>query len=809
MSENITVPKEEFTNLEKRVDQLAKEKARLQLIIHMMQKLSTVPGLENTVENMLRIVLENIGGTNLIIYYVIDTDIYYMDVLGKKMKVSDIEDDLVKKVFDTGEFIEYEHDFENTKMRAADFSLAWTWVFPLVVGSEIIGVFKMENIFIRSRELQPRLPVFFDYAALLLKNEILGYTKLKKAYNQLEQEIMVRERVEQALWKSEEQYQTILQTALDGFWIIDFKSRFLDVNESYCQMIGYSRDELLKMSVQDIEASEGETDIAQHIKHVMEIGHDRFESKHKCKDGHIIDIEVSTNYLPNDNKLFVFLRDITKRRRSEVELRKLWRAVEHSSASIVITDTTGAIEYVNPKFTALTGYTFEEAIGKNPRILKSGKTPQEEYTCLWDTITSGHEWKGKFCNKKKNGELYWEAASISPVTNEAGVITNYVAVKEDIMERKQIEEALRESEEKFRSLFNNMIEGVALHKIIYDTNNIPVDYRLIDVNPAYEKHTGLNMNKAKGKLGSKLYGIDPPPYLDIYAKVGETGEPYAFETYSPPMQKHFHIACVSPRKGWFATIFEDITERKKAESEHIRLQNLESLGILAGGIAHDFNNLLTSILGHASLIQVETQDKTVRKSISRIIESTRKGTVLTQQFLTFAKGGIPIKTEVSVRELIENATNFSLTGSNVQAVFRFSEKLIIEADPGQLTQAIQNIVINAKEAMPGGGKVKISTEDIRDDEKPYIKITIKDTGIGIPKKDINKIFDPYFSTKPRGSEKGSGLGLSVSYSIIKRHNGKISVESQEGVGTTFEILLPSVEKEKETEIKEGEQNIVY
>ncbi len=199
MPEMITLSKDALTRLEQRVKKLAMEKSHLQLIIHLMNQLSTVTGLENTVENMLKIVLGSIGGTNLIIYYVIDEEFYYTDVFGRSMKLSGIEDILVKRVLESREFIEHEHDFGDTQMLTPEFTKATTWVFPLLVGPDIIGVFKMEGMHIGARDMQEQLLIFFNYAALILKNEMLGYTRLKKAYDKIEEEMGERRKVELAL----------------------------------------------------------------------------------------------------------------------------------------------------------------------------------------------------------------------------------------------------------------------------------------------------------------------------------------------------------------------------------------------------------------------------------------------------------------------------------------------------------------------------------------------------------------------------------------------------------------------------------
>lgn len=248
--------------------------------------------------------------------------------------------------------------------------------------------------------------------------------------------------------RTAQRYETILKTSIDSFWCCDAQGKILNVNDALCQMLGYDRKELLSMSISDIEAVETPEDTAEHIRKVIQQGSAHFDTRHKRKDGKIIDVEISTNYLNiEDGRFFVFARDITERKKVESELRNLLRAVEQSSAVIVITNRDGRIEYVNPRFEEHTGYTTQEALGNNLKVLKSGVHSLEFYKNLWDTILSGQVWRGELCNKKKNGELYWEYASIAPIRNESGEITHFVAVKEDITERKKMEEGLKNAKQ--------------------------------------------------------------------------------------------------------------------------------------------------------------------------------------------------------------------------------------------------------------------------------------------------------------------------------------------------------------------------
>jgi len=258
-------------------------------------------------------------------------------------------------------------------------------------------------------------------------------------------------------------------------------------------------------------------------------------------------------------------------------------------------------------------------------------------------------------------------------------------------------------------------------------------------------------------------------------------------------------------------VFRDITEKRRAERELLKADKLESLGVLSGGIAHDFNNILTSILGNISIARMFA--KPGDKIFERLEEAENdcmRARVLTQKILTFSRGGAPIMKTAFISELLRDSASFALSGSNVRCEFSIPDDLWrIEVDEGQIAQAISNLIINASQAMPGGGVINLLAENIVVDEKQgiplnnggYVKISVTDHGIGIPKEHFQQIFDPYYTTK-RG---GSGLGLAIAYSIVKRHNGYIDVKSIPGKETTFSIYLPASPKEALAEKESGEK----
>jgi signal transduction histidine kinase/CheY-like chemotaxis protein len=247
-------------------------------------------------------------------------------------------------------------------------------------------------------------------------------------------------------------------------------------------------------------------------------------------------------------------------------------------------------------------------------------------------------------------------------------------------------------------------------------------------------------------------------------------------------------------------IFTDITERESQQEELIKRQKLESIGVLAGGIAHDFNNILTAILGNISFAGMFLgQNQKAATALHQAEKAAKRAAELAHQLLTFAKGGQPVTRSVAPRQLIEESLSLVLRGSNVQGSVEVSEDVRnIQADAGQISQAFNNLIINAVQAMPGGGTISIRADNIvLDNNNPcalppgeYVRFVFSDKGCGIPADKLNSIFDPYFTTKPGGS----GLGLASVQSIIRKHGGQITVSSAVGKGTTFEILLPASKK---------------
>lgn len=356
--------------------------------------------------------------------------------------------------------------------------------------------------------------------------------------------------------------------------------------------------------------------------------------------------------------------------------------------------------------------------------------------------------------------------------------------------------SLHASEKKFRALFDSTNDAILIYTL---------DCRLLEVNRATCERLGYTREEL---LALPFNQLVAPPYAALVKERIEQLKKTSTAIFESahrkkdgsilPIEQSCRLIDYDTQTA-ILCVARDISTRKKFDEERLRSQKLESLGVLAGGIAHDFNNLLTGILGNLSLAKADLPGTgTVAQRLAETEKAARRARDLTQQLLTFAKGGAPVKTETSLTGLIQDATGFAVRGTKAVCEYDCAEDLwLTEVDKGQLGQVLQNLVINAVHAMPEGGAIRLTARNLTvgPGELPltpgkYVLITVRDQGVGIPPEHLAKIFDPYFTTK----QSGSGLGLAVVYSIIANHAGHITVQSELGKGTVFSIYLPSTGK---------------
>ncbi len=458
------------------------------------------------------------------------------------------------------------------------------------------------------------------------------------------------------------------------------------------------------------------------------------------------------------------------------------------------------------------------------RLMSSVTQPVRALLNATRMIASG-EYGSTIAYKDKTefGELATHFNSMSTAIKEG-----YDNIQREIAERRQTEAALRQSEEKFRKFFEMSPIGIIIYPIELECLNKPLAFATF--NSAFHNFFGYTREELNSKSIAELsYSEDLDKNYELSQELRE-GKRINYRMEKRYIKKSGEIVWgyinstilrnVHHEPSQIITILVDINERKKMEEEQLKIEKLESVGILAGGIAHDFNNIMTSIAGNISLAKMSSDlGRNTYEILADTEEACRSAKDLTSQLLTFSKGNAPIKKVLSIAEQLRDSARIVLRGTKVNCEFSLPDNLwAVEVDEGQINQVIFNLLINASQAMPEGGTIRVSAENVDVDEqnalplinRGYVKITFEDHGVGIPKEQLHKIFDPYFTTK----QKGTGLGLSSTYSIIKNHDGYIEVKSAVNSGTIFHVYLPALkgefppENRKKPSIRTGEGKIL-
>jgi len=550
---------------------------------------------------------------------------------------------------------------------------------------------------------------------------------------------------------------------------------------------------------------------------------------------------------------------------AETELRKFYRAAEIGAGLLVITDCSGVIEYVNPAFCNVTGFTEDEAVGRTMTLLKSGRMSAAFYGRLWDTLLAGSEWKGEFFNRRKDESFYLERAAISPIKGADGVITHFIKVAEDITAQRYAEEhQLR------RLKLIESINSANLHFI--ENNDLPQMSAIILETCMTLSSSPLGIiyellpNGSAGVLALSTTSLcsseNVTAFKDIQYEIQRNGHyevPLHASLFMAPMLenrtvivnradenpwKNCSCRICSPAVSTFAGFplrvgatvigmiglgnneegyrdedFQDFetfltscalaisaaraeTIRKATLDQVRQSQKMEAIGQLAGGIAHDFNNLLTVISGYSTLASQKLgSEDPVRRDIEQVINASERATTLIRQLLAFGRRQILAPQPLNVNSFIAGLHKIlsRLIGEHIVLSTNLAADIgQIKADPSQIEQIIMNLVINARDAMPRGGTITITTENHTIDasfvrrnqgslEGEYALISVHDSGMGMTQEVITRIFEPFFTTK---DESGTGLGLSTVYGIVKQNNGYIQVLSDVGIGSEFRVYLP-------------------
>ncbi|NLW36711.1 MAG: PAS domain S-box protein [Syntrophorhabdus aromaticivorans] len=635
-------------------------------------------------------------------------------------------------------------------------------------------------------------------------------------------DIVERKLSEEALKRSEEKYRSIFENAIEGIFQTTPEGRMISVNPSYVEMFGYSSQEELIDGVANVgtDIYANPDDRIRFKKLMGELGVvQRFEFPALKKDGTRIWVSLSARAAKDERGTVLYyegtIEDITKHRIAEEELNKRSEAMAASIDGITILNQDEVLIYANNAHVKTYGYnTPHELLGKSWRVFYNSNETERFEKEIMPKFRAEGKWRGEAIGRKKDGSEFPQDLSLTALEN-GGLI----GVVRNITDRKKAEEELRITHQR---LFD-IIEFLPDATFVIDEKK-----RVVAWNLACEEMTGIKKEEMVGKSDYAIpfYGkkrsilidyvtMDSDELYQRYESIRRKGHLLYAETFAPMIHNgkgavlSGNASPLFDRTGKVVGAIEsmrDITEVKRLEAQLRQAQKMESVGTLAGGIAHDFNNILTTLIGYATIIQMKMgKNNPLRSHVDQILSASQKAADLTRSLLTFSREQPVSLIPLDINNTIKAAKKLLKRLLTEDIELRTSltkDDTVVMADKSQMDQILFNLVTNARDAMPKGGMLTIQTGITAMDKEftrihgfgepgRYVLISVSDTGTGMDEATRDKIFDPFFTTKETG--KGTGLGLTTVYGIIKQHNGHITVYSEPKQGTTFRIYLPAAD----------------
>jgi hypothetical protein len=624
------------------------------------------------------------------------------------------------------------------------------------------------------------------------------------------QDITDQKRAEKKLVASEELFRVAFQNALAGVCLVGTDGKFLEINHTLSDMLGYTEEELLQLTFNDITYEEDRTIGATFFAEALAgaARNARFEKRYVHKSGRLIWAQVSTALLDqsSDGKRYfiTYIQDITDQKAATASLKKSeerFRTLIEKAPTAIHISKDGTVAYANQKFLEMYGFGSLDELYGMP--IENHWSPEwrpiiRDRIRLRDQgqpLPSNYEGVGM----RSDGSFFPVEVYVAHIELSEGPAR--IGFYFDISERKEAQEKILESEERYRTLIESAPDAIY---------TLSTDGTLKSLNTAFEKITGWKRDEWIGKVFTKIVHPEDAALaaegltnilggkestLRELRVEKKTGGYITGEFLSYPQTKEGKVVGV-------LGIARDITERKLLEEQLRRTQRLDSIGSLAGGIAHDLNNVLAPILLSLEILSRKTTGDQEASLIDAIRASAKRGSEIVKQVLTFARGNEGEFAPQQLRYTVKEIESFVKQTFPKNITFRTDlpkDLSLIDGDQTQLHQVLLNLCVNARDAMPGGGSINISAQNVivndkelvdQPDAKPgqYVALSVSDTGSGIPQEIRNKIFEPFFTTKEIG--KGTGLGLSTVFSIIRGHRGFLRLDSEVGKGTVFTVYFP-------------------
>lgn len=641
--------------------------------------------------------------------------------------------------------------------------------------------------------------------------------------------------------------ENIFTLSLDMLCVAGFDGYFKHLNPAWSKTLGYTTEELLAQPFLNFihpEDREKTRTARSNLFDGMDVF--SFENRYRCKDGSYKWLLWNSTSVTDQQLIYGTARDITAQKQTETQLLTLSRAVEQSPVSIVITDHDGNIDYVNPRFSELTGYTEQEVVGQNPRFLKSGKMPLETYRDLWDTVQAGRTWNGELINRKKNGELFWESASISPILDETGEITHFVAVKEDITLQKQAEDKLRAQ----AALNRAVLDALTAHIAVLDKEG-----NITSVNECWEffgrdngetalERTGVGANYLEVCRRAAPRDNDAMNVLAGLESVlngTQSSFLYEYPCHSPHESRWFSLVAVPllTSEGGAVVAHTNITQRKLAEialqkafdemelrvakrtqelaNANAELQNAKEAADAANQakseflsrMSHELRTPLNSILGFGQILEIGQLDEQDSESVGHILKSGRHLLDLINEVLDMARieaGRLMLSLEpVPVEQVIREAVGIALPLAAARGI-QISNQIApgntshVRADQQRLRQVLLNLLSNAIKYNCDAGQVVINCESPNEASAgaEYLRFTVRDTGRGLSETELSQLFQPFERLSAANSRiEGTGIGLALSKRLVEAMEGRIGVDSVVGEGSVFWVEMPAAQNPSE------------